>query len=575
MDNLISMLAVAPNDSQSPILLIIGFAIFAGTFGAKIFQRLRIPQVVGYIAIGVVIGKTGFRIIDDEQIHSLLPFTYFALGVIGFLIGGELHLKALRKHGRQYLTILLLQGVGAFVLAGVGVGVVALLATGNAPMSIALGLLFGAIASATAPAATVSVLREYKTRGPVTRAVYAVIAMDDGLALVLFAVAFSIAAPLIAGVSDGDGTLAMVGTVAYELVGSVALGVAGGAVLNFVLRRVRAPEMALTIAIGALALVLGGALALHLGLILSAMTLGMTLVNLAPRRSEEAFRIVERFSAPIYVLFFVLVGAELSLEGMQPWLWLLAAPFVLLRMAAKIGGANLGARWVGAAGTVRKYLGWCLFCQGGVAIALAMVAGAALSQEKFGDDGKTAGKAIIALVIATTLFIEIVGPVAVKLAVHRAGEVGLDVTEEDLIRSYAASDVVDRTCPVFNEGDTVGQIMRTVSATDAMHYPVVDRGGDLKGMISIQGLKASFAGAGMTEWLVAADVMEPVPATVPEGAALDEAMTSMREQHLEFMPVVAGEDNPHLTGVLELRAVNRSISQEMLRRRQLADEELG
>jgi len=557
-----------------PILLLIGFAIFAGTFAAKLSNRLWIPQVVGYLAIGVIIGKSGFKLIDDDTLKSLKPLTYFALGIIGFMIGGELRLTALRKYGRQYLTILLLQGVGAFVVAGGAVAGVAWLLTGKTGTSVALGLLFGAIASATAPAATVSVLKEYKARGPVTRAIYAIIAMDDGLALILFAVAFAAASPMLGG--EANGLLRTIGMVVLELVGAIALGAGVGTALNLILRRVRAPELSLTICIGALAAVLGAAMALKLGLILSAMTLGATLANFTSRRNDETFRLVERFSAPIYVLFFVLVGAKLTLKGMDPWLWIVAAPFVIGRVVAKIYGANLGARLVKAAPTVQKYLGWCLFCQGGVAIALAMLAATTLSSDPFASHGgKEIGSAVITIVIATTLLIEIVGPVAVKIAIRKAGESGLDVTEEDLIRSYAVSDVMDARSPSFRGPDTVAEIMKTIAETDAMHYPVLGPHGRLLGIISIQELKASFAGEGMTEWLVTSDVMGPVPATIVESAPLADALELMRQEHIDYLPVLTDGDDPRLAGMLEHRAVNQTISKELLRRRHLADEGLG
>jgi NhaP-type Na+/H+ or K+/H+ antiporter len=221
--------------SHLPALLVVGLAIFFGTIGAKIFQRLRIPQVVGYICIGLIVGRSGFHIIDAAAIKNLEPFNFFALGVIGFLIGGELHRDVFRKYGMQFFKILLAEGLGAFVVVGVGTGLVVWLAHGDVATAVAIGLLLGAISSATAPAATVDVLWEYKALGVLTTMVFAIVALDDGLALALYGVASSVAENV---TGKGTGTVWIVmGKIAYELLGAVCLGVLAGLILNFLIRR--------------------------------------------------------------------------------------------------------------------------------------------------------------------------------------------------------------------------------------------------------------------------------------------------------------------------------------------------
>jgi len=153
-----------------PALVVVGLAVFFGTIGARLFQRLRIPQVVGYIVIGLVVGETGLKLITAETVRSLEPFNYFALGVIGFMIGGELHRDVFARYGRQFFVVLLTEGMGAFFIVGLLVGSITLLITGNAPLSIALGLVLGAISSATAPAATVNVLKDPQLRRQVVQA---------------------------------------------------------------------------------------------------------------------------------------------------------------------------------------------------------------------------------------------------------------------------------------------------------------------------------------------------------------------------------------------------------------------
>ncbi len=551
-----------------PILLIVGFALFAGGLGARLFQRLRIPQVVGYIVIGLLLGRSGAKFIGVDAIASLRWFNFFALGVIGFMIGGELRIDVFRRYGRQLLAILLAEGLTAFLFVAVLVTGLCWLWTGQWVLSVALGLVLGAIASATAPAATVDVLWEYKTRGPLTTAVFAIVALDDGLALVLYGVAGSLARAMTgAGAANLGGTLAWT---AYELFGAVVLGAAAGWGLNALLRLARDHDKALTFILGALTVVIGVATAAKLDLILAAMALGMTLVNLAPRRSRESFQIVERFAAPIYVLFFVIVGARLSVHEMQTWMWVLAGAYVLGRTAGKMLGAYLGARWGRAGQTVRTYLGLCLFSQAGVAIGLAILASTSLPPE--------IGNPVVMIVTATTFLVQIVGPPCVKLAVARAGEVGMNVTREDLIATYTVRDVMNPAPACFAEEDAFGRIMSALAETDAFAYPVVGAKNELCGVITLQDLKGGLGHEGLMNLLVAYDLMQPAVDTVRADLPLNEAITRMAEQDLDFLPVVApapdSDGTKTLVGLLERRAVERRITQEIIRRREsVADRE--
>ena len=258
--------------SHIPVLLLIGSAILAGTVGGRLFQFLRIPQVVGYIIIGIVVGKSGLRLVDDSVLQALLPLNFLALGMIGFLIGGELRGHLFRKHGRQFFTILLAEGVTAAILVGLLVTGVTYLATSELRTSIAFGLLLGAIASATAPAATVDVLWEYKTRGILATTVLAIVALDDGLALVLYSVASSFAS-LLTGAGETS-LLAGIGHTGLEMGASLLLGAGAGVLLNRLVRRIHDHGKHLTFIVGVLTLVLGLATMLNLDVLLAALALG-------------------------------------------------------------------------------------------------------------------------------------------------------------------------------------------------------------------------------------------------------------------------------------------------------------
>jgi len=560
----VNELALAmPGSSHLPVLLIVGIAVIFGTIGARIFQKLGIPQVVAYIVLGLLIGRSALNIIDQQTIRNLQPFSFFALGVIGFMIGGELRVELFRKYGKSFMTILLAEGLGAFAFVSILVGGMCMLLTGNVKLSLALGMVLGSLASATAPAATVDVLWEYKTRGILTTTVFAIVAMDDGLALLLYAVAAS-AAAVILGNTDGGGLVMIVGRIIYELLGAVAMGLAAGLAMNLALRNVRDHDKTLPFMIGSLALVIGLARMLGFDLILSTMSFGTVLANLAPRRSKSAFDTVASIAPPIYVLFFVMVGARLYVSGMAWWMWILAGSYLIGRTSGKMLGAYLGARWSGAAPVVQKYLGLCLFSQAGVAIGLAI-----LAADRFPGD---VGLAIIMIVTSVTFVVQIIGPPCVKKAVVCAGEVGMKVTEQDLMDSYTVGQMVDRSAPLIHAETPLSEIVRLVGETDAMSYPVVSKTGELVGVITLDRLRRSFMEEDLAKVLVAYDLMESPPDAVAEDVKLADGMSKMHEQQLDYLPVIASGDRCRLIGLLDERAIQRQLSEEVIQRQRRSED---
>ena len=552
--------------SHIPILLLIGCVILGGTVGGRIFQWLRIPQVVGYIIIGVLVGKSGFQLVDDTMLEALLPLNFLALGIIGFLIGGELRGSVFKKHGREFMIVLLAEGITASIVVGALVTGITYLTTRDLRTSVAFGLVLGAIASATAPAATVDVLWEYKTRGILTTTVLAIVALDDGLALLLYSLASSMASLL-----TGSGGASLIGSISrtgLEMGGSALLGAGAGWMLNRLVRRIHDHGKHLTFIVGVLTLVLGLAVMLELDVILSAMVLGATLVNLAPNRSRETFEIAERFAQPIYVLFFVFVGARLAVHGLTGLMWGLAVAYVLGRSGGKFLGAYLGARWAHAAAPIRKYLGLCLFSQAGVAIGLAIMAGLRFGDQRLGSVAM--GDAIVMIVTATTFLVQIVGPPCVKLAVTKAGECGLNVTEYDLLHSLKVKDVQASDVPAFPQHARVTDIMHTVADTEAMHYAVLDDEQRVLGTITIDSLKRCLADIEMGAWLVADDLVEPVGECERPETSLAEAVQRLRDARVEAVPVVSDGERRYV-GMLELRTCEKRISQEVWRRRHKAD----
>ncbi len=550
-----------PSVHHLNVILVLGIAVFGGTIGAKLFQRLRIPQVVGYIVIGIILGGSALNVIGPQVAESLSPFNIFALGIIGFMIGGELQYDIFKRYGRQFLIILLSEGLAAFLLVGAATTLVSYLFTGSAGSSLALGLLLGAISSATAPAATVDVLWEYKTRGILTRTILAIVALDDGLALLLYGFATSFAGALL-----GDGHASWLVNLAvplWEIFGAIALGAATGFVLVLIFRYVQEADKLLTFTIASVTLTIGLSIILRVESILAAMVLGATLVNFRPRRSRDAFELVETFSPPIYVLFFVLVGARLNLTSVPFWIVVLAVVYVIGRSAGKIAGSWLGAAVARAPARVRRYLGICLFSQAGVAVGLSL-----LASQRFSNG---MGEAIVLIVTVTTFLVQIIGPVLVKTGVTRAGEVGMNITEEDLIRLHSVRDVMDNKAPAIPTGMGLGEVIHLVSGTDSFYYPVVSVENKLVGAITLHGIRNTFATQELHDWLIALDIMEPVVAQVTPPMPLAEALEQARRYNVEYLPVVSSVDGAGFVGLLNCPAVHRFLSAEVLSRQEKAD----
>ncbi len=356
---------------QNNILFLLGIGIFFGITAAWLFQRLRIPKVIGYIAIGIVIGQSGFNILNREPVNLLQYFNYFALGIIGFLVGGELKWNHLKKYIGQFSAILLAEGLGAFILVGSAITFITYMVSHNLAVSISAGVIFGAIASATDPASTIQVLWEYRAQGVLTTTIIAIVALDDVLAMTLYSIGSTIAQVLTGGhVSVWDAVMHIV----IELGGAVLLGVGVGFIINVILCKSKERERTMVFTIAALLLIISISLAWGVDVILASMFLGVTLCNLSPRKSSNLFEMMGDLAQPVYVLFFVLVGARLHLASIPKWLWLVIASYVIMMSIGKIVGSFLGAKWTKADRNVQYYCGMGLLSQGGVAIGLSIMA---------------------------------------------------------------------------------------------------------------------------------------------------------------------------------------------------------
>ncbi|MFT5207390.1 MAG: Kef-type K+ transport system membrane component KefB [Candidatus Omnitrophota bacterium] len=535
------------------LLGLLGLALFGGTLGGRLFQILRIPQVVGYIVIGIALGMSGLQIIDEHAVQILEPFNNFALGLIGFMIGGELKLEVFKKYGKQFLAILFFEGMMAFTIVSLSVWSIGSLLWPDSQFNLSIALLLGAIAAATAPAATTDVLWEYKTKGALTTTIFGIVAMDDALSLLLF----SVASAAVSYLGSQSGEMSLWHTLmqpAHEVLGAISIALVGGLAMVVVIKKYVEKDKILALSLGMVLITIGLALTLKMDMLLASMTLGAVIVNGLPRRSQEVFKIVQGFTPPIYVLFFVLVGAKLNVQYLTHSILILTALYITARMVGKMSGAWLGAKLSGAPTKVRKYLPFCLFSQAGVAIGLSIVA----SHSFPGEIGNT----IVIVVTASTFVVQLIGPSFTKMAVTKAGEVGLNITEGDLLKSILVKDIMDVEPPIIYKTTPYLVVLNTFSEYNYLNYPVIEDDNELIGIITIQNMTNTIMNHDSDDLFMAYDLMDKVGATIGPNECAYRLKEIFDQEHIEFIPVV--DANNHLVGVVEERLFEKELSTRMM-----------
>ena len=543
-------------------VLLLGLILFIGALGGWLFQKLKIPQVVGYIVMGIIIGSSGLHILESNVISALEPVSTVALSLIGFLIGGELKLKTVRKYGKQFVSILLFEAITPALVVGAFITILVFLVTKDFKKAISLGLVLGAICSATAPAATTDVLSEYRTRGPLTTTVYGIVAMDDAVALILYTIASTIVTPLIGGNSLSFGAQLL--NIAKDIFGSIGIGIVFGLILSFLTKFIFNKEARILIfTLGSLFLCTGVTQILGLDNILAAMAMGCFMVNITPIKSKPVFNLIDKFTPPIYVLFFVLVGAKLNIWIITPFLGLLAIVYVLGRTIGKTIGSMFGAWITKAPKTVQKFLPYCLLSQAGVAIGLSIAAG--------NDFADTIGPEILLIITATTFIVQLIGPIFVKIGVTKAGEVGLNVTVEDIKKNSKVSDIMwgnnkicDSKSPaIVSEIETLQNILDSFTHNQNLNYVVkAQEQNQLLGIISLEHLKEVMQIGEFAESMLAMDIMIPPVITCTPETLLPQAYKLFEDYDVDAIPIV-NQENQAL-GILEKTTVDHYLHTKII-----------
>jgi Kef-type K+ transport system membrane component KefB len=410
------------------ILLSLSIALFGGLMLSRLAKLLQLPAVTAYLVAGILIGpfclgKIGVNGIGFTSIENVESFSILcdvALGFIAFAIGNEFRLSQLKKIGKQATVIGIFQAVFTTIVVDIVLISLHFIMPDKFPLPAAI--IMGAVASATAPAATLMVVRQYKAKGPVTDVLLPVVALDDAVGLVLFSVSFGVAKALIAG------QVSVIGIILeplIEVVLSIGLGAIVGYVFTFCERFFHSRSKRLAMSVAFVLLTVGvsnlsfsiGSVHVAFSPLLACMMLGTVFCNICDF-SEQLMDRLDRWTAPFFILFFVLSGAELDLSVVTDGLIvLIGVVYIVFRCVGKYFGASLSASMVKSDANIKKYLGITLFPQAGVALGMAMKAGALSGG---------IGMIVSNLTLFSVLIYEIVGPFLTKIALTKAGEIDFE-----------------------------------------------------------------------------------------------------------------------------------------------------
>ena len=384
---------------MSITILYIAAAMAAGLLFNRFAKLISLPNVTGYLVAGLLIGPSVLNLIPKDGTEALNVLVTLALGFIAYSIGGEFNINNIKAIGGKSIIITMFQA-----LTAVGLVDITLCALG---FDVPLALTLGAIAAATAPAATLMVVRQYRANGPVTRTLLPVVAMDDAVGLIVFAVSLALAQGMSGG---GDMSFyTMVVQPLTEIVLSLAIGGAIGLIASIALRFFHSKDNFLCVSVAAV--LLGTALADIWGLLLC-MSIGAIVCNLR-KDADSIMEGCERWTPPLFMLFFVISGAELDLAAI-PTVGMLGVAYLVARSAGKYLGTYIGSGIVHADEKIKKYLGLALLPQAGVAIGMAQICAAKLPMYS---------ERITTVVLCATLIYELIGPVITKMALMKAGEI--------------------------------------------------------------------------------------------------------------------------------------------------------
>ncbi len=540
------------------MLIHIGLMLFFGFLAGTIITLIRVPRVTGYLLAGLLIGPSGIGLIGGGALAGFDIIAQLALGLIMFNIGGHFRASEARRFARKHLTVAAFEMGLTWLFVG--------LITWMLSRDATLALMVGFIAMATAPATTLVVVKEYEAEGSLTSNLIALVGINNFLCLALFPFLIMV----LVGGAEGDGfTVLSVGK-------SLLVGVGLGLILSIFEERTTAPNQQMALGLCFVVLVIGLSYAFEGSGSLAALVMGVTKVNSSPR-GPTLFERLDSGAYPFYVLFFVIAGANLHIETLLK-AGLLGVAYIVFRSAAKIAGAALGAHIAGLSRELKQYLGPAMISHAGVAIGLAMAVGRI---------GSPSGELAKAIVLGSIVIYEVIGPLTVRFALVRCGEVkmvsllphlpgqsGFENLERILSQIRRSLGLPVRGFGQTGESPVVKHVMR--SSVETVPYnarfdellkivsharydllPVVDKDGNYMGNISFPGIRDVIFDETLADLVIAQDLLDYEPTYVtpeePLGAVLQK-FHDIREE-IGCLPVVVEGENRRVIGMIRQRDV--------------------
>lgn len=411
----------------SSLLLMLGMAMFLGLLMTRVLKPLGLPAVTSYLIAGLLLGPClfgriglGFRSFED--VSSLGILSDVALGFIAFSIGNEFRLTDLKHTGKQAAVVAVVQAFAATVLVDASLLAIYYLFDLGDSIGVSTCICLGAIATATAPAATLMVINQYKAKGPLTSILLPIVALDDAVGLVVFAVSFGIAKALTSGAAISAITVLV--NPLLEVIGSLLLGFITGVIFTLIEKlfhsNTRRMSISITFVVLTAALSMlkvdipGTGIELGFSSLLVCMMLGTVFCNICDFSADIMDR-VDKWTAPLFVLFFVLSGAELDLNVFSNLtVVVIGVVYIIARSIGKYVGASVGSKTMKCEPQICKYLGITLLPQAGVALGMSVTVAEDLGAE---------GAIIRNIVLFSVLIYELFGPMLTKIALTKAGEI--------------------------------------------------------------------------------------------------------------------------------------------------------
>jgi len=532
--------------------------LIAGMVAGELVARIRIPRVTGYLLAGLLVGPSVTGLIKGLELRNFDLIAQLALGLILFNIGGEFEAGHVRRFGRKLLTVTLFQMTLTWLLVTCAIWAV----SGNG----VLACLTGFIAMETAPAATLLVVKEYESEGPLTNNLIALVGINNIICLSLF--------PVVVALLFGhfEGSIHAPLTVGKSLVVGVALGLA----VSFLEEYTRGAKGQLLVGLGAVTLALGLSYRWGGSPPLSALVMGMAKVN-SSAHGPALIQKLDEAVYPLYVLFFVIAGANLHLDTLR-LVGLVGAAYITARTIAKIAGTAWGAHSAGLSHLMKGYLGPAMLSHAGVAIGMAMA---------LGRQGTNDGIIAQTLVLGSVVVFELLGPIAVRFSLVRSGEVkmasllphapghsGLDNLEKVLHqvrrslgipmkrmgptdRPLAAKHLMRSNVETVPDTAHFDELLKIISHARYDLLPVIDKEGKYVGNISFPQIRDVIFDQTLADLLIARDLLDHETAYVTPDEPLAVVLQKFHEIPYEVgsLPVVAESKNPNVVGMIRQRDI--------------------